>query len=456
MLFDLLKGKKQKNTNSITTSNSKQASKQESKGSGFEIREIQPRYNFNNYTTLTPVEIDLEGIVQKKYADVEAQTIGETKEYWVYKITLYKELWIIDGRTMGYQNGESYLLRVNKKGADIVYLDEAFNVGYVLFNNRLFYILSGHWGSSSLFSIHIETGKHTYYDKWFSERTVIIGDVGRDQDVVDAICIEDDCLRIKVKRDGSHQKADPFDINTTYFVYANLKNEKFHLSYRFTEINADLLKTVVTGKSGKWSVESFHDQYDTYYLKNREGEFAESDKGFILQTSYLSVAEGMLKDLESDKTSTCSVLGMQKSIHETISLFSKEQATTFVKSGFNTIDDWTFFLEEKDQQMEGLLGKRDQRIKEIDSWLNKATHMQLNAAYCIGTKYRSLNIAYIFALILERTEKAKQELMIGRLNVLISKQTECHIDKEDFRAFSVCYGVHVSDNNLITNDVWMK
>ena len=89
---------------------------------------------------------------------------------------------------------------------------------------------------------------------------------------------------------------------------------------------------------------------------------------------------------------------------------------------------------------------------DIQKWLSKTLHMQMTAIYCLGSKYKSLNLAFMIALIKEYIPEEKLHVCLEYMAAYFSKQSHITVHLNDVEIFASYYGLLLDYSGFILKE----
>ena len=82
-----------------------------------------------------------------------------------------------------------------------------------------------------------------------------------------------------------------------------------------------------------------------------------------------------------------------------------------------------------------------EKMSFIESWLSGLTHMQMNAVFALGRKYKSLNLPYICAVIIETIPPTNRRLAFSSLAKYVAHNSGIIIQQNDLDVYSSYYEI---------------
>lgn len=391
------------------------------------------------YKRLDPVKIDLEYPLHTSVMDVSVSIAAETEKYIFYSF-----------RSQGIQQ----VLRQSKENRDdIRYFGLIDSYKHVLFHGYMFYTHSVGRDNVDIGCVDPETGKNIRCEV-LSKKTYLNACFVTCQDDVCEIKVKNDQLEVKVKRTRTDcVDDDPFDLDTTYYIYISCEDGRFSVERVFFDINLDKVKVSKRGKHHRWYIVEGDGKY--FFLSN-ERKIAKSSKGYVLQTGFWPLAEKILDELDSfgeEKCPAVSFLGLHKVMRDTFSTLTRNAAQKFIEDEFLNKEDWLFSIPETDHMWTKVIGTQETRKAEISNWLSKALHMQINSAYCLCQRYNSLNLAFVVAMITEYVSEESCANDFKHFALYLSKKSKVKIDPTDLQVFAFYYRLLCNDAGQIFKDL---
>lgn len=196
------------------------------------------------------------------------------------------------------------------------------------------------------------------------------------------------------------------------------------------------------------------EQEGRYYFFDTAGEKArpvETPSGRLVETSYISLADRILLDLEifgAENMTAESIIPWHFTMIDNFIKMEHEQVEQMLNECFMKKHDWTFDIDEE------VFGDSEERVEAIRTWLSKCTHMQMTAACCIGNAYHSINIAYVLAALLENYSGKALRKQFKALAAIV-EDNDFYDDIDSimgvFDTFKLYYGIHNDENGAIIN-----
>lgn len=223
---------------------------------------------------------------------------------------------------------------------------------------------------------------------------------------------------------------------------------------RMSEDN-QYLEVVKTTQDGQWRMLEYKNRYFFTKVNESENELLLTPKGKKVYTAYEKLADRILSDLGEfgyDYHSSESILSWHFTMIDNFAQMEHERVESVLEQSFLRQSEWTFSDFFADDQWIAIFGERNSRVKAIRNWLSKCTHMQMTAACCIGNAYYSINLAYVFASMLEQYSGALLDQKFTNLAELIDKNTiygPVEALLRDFDTFKLYYGIHLEEKGSI-------
>ncbi|NLT46233.1 MAG: hypothetical protein GXX80_12085 [Thermotogaceae bacterium] len=202
---------------------------------------------------------------------------------------------------------------------------------------------------------------------------------------------------------------------------------------------------------GKYTYKLLKDGYFHFYDGKKK---MTTPEGNYVITSYEKIAHRIIEDLDKYGMvfhSPCSILSWHFTMLDSFCCLEHDEVKEILVSCFLKKHDWTCQVDHGEDWLKAF-GKWRVRKNLIHKWLEKATHMQMTAACCIGNAYNSLNLALTLAIIMEKNSGVQREIALEALADLLSEDLSCG-DKSEiidvFRTFELYYGIHLDENGPI-------
>ena len=176
--------------------------------------------------------------------------------------------------------------------------------------------------------------------------------------------------------------------------------------------------------------------------------------GYPLYTPDEKLAFRILKDLEAygcRYRGPESILTWHFSLIDNFFGMDPEEAAKMLERSFPWRDDWTYTVGQNDPDWVGIFGRGKERRNEIRDWLSACTVMQMTAASCIGSSYKSINLAYVLAKMTEHCRGSVLDSELKNLAELVERHSvfyRAHELTEGFRAFSLYYGMDRKEEKI--------
>ncbi len=217
------------------------------------------------------------------------------------------------------------------------------------------------------------------------------------------------------------------------------------------------LVLVKKSDSGSWSLYKREDRYFFIREGKETPEFLRTPSSKVVTTGYLPLAHRILADLDTygpDVRSSESIIPWHFTMVENFSVMKHEDLEKLLYDSFLARDDWTYKFNQSDSDWVRIFGSQEIRIKTIQEWLKKCTHMQMTAACCIGNAYRSLNLSYVMAAIMENYDRSEQTTVMQTIAKKVSPLLYS-VDEivKDFDTFQLYYGIHLKEKGKIVNNL---
>lgn len=215
------------------------------------------------------------------------------------------------------------------------------------------------------------------------------------------------------------------------------------------------VKFVKATRDGQWFMLRTVRGY--IFAHNADGELSpvKTPKGNFLETSYETIANRILTDLDKfgeEYESSQSILTWQSTIIDYVSEMDKSEVLEALDGFLDNGNDWTFTRNQEKEKWVNLFGEPVARKTSIRNWLPRCTHMQLNAVNVIAKVFGSINIAYVLACLMEKYKGTQLDKEFYRYACFIYDNWDCGDSEDfynDFKTFQLCYGIHLESNGPI-------
>lgn len=223
------------------------------------------------------------------------------------------------------------------------------------------------------------------------------------------------------------------------------------------ETEKDKTEVIKSSVDKKWWLFKHKDTYGFIENVNGKQKLLKTPGDEILCTSYLVLAERILKDVAkfgSLYMSSESILPWHYTMMDNFVKMDHEEVEDILDHCFIQKPDWTFSVGRENNECVRLFGTEKDRPLEIKTWLSKCTHMQMTAACCIGNTYHSINIAFVLAALMENYSGMELQRQFKYLAELLDNNffygpTEDFV--EVFNTFCLYYGIHLQEDGAIIN-----
>lgn len=206
-------------------------------------------------------------------------------------------------------------------------------------------------------------------------------------------------------------------------------------------------------RDGDYSIQKQED----YYIVQCGDETLETPGGKVAKTSYLPLAQRLLKDWKElgydSYTQPDSILSYHFSLVENFLPMSKQEVLNMLNT-LNWERNWTFQRcpsPDPHVWMQWIVtfGQGDdKKIQLVRQWMRNCTHMQLVAMTCVYNATMSYNVAFYLAVIVEEVPEEEQEESVKHLHDFYSK-FDPSIEYDEFwrifECFRLYYGIHFQE-----------
>ena len=203
-------------------------------------------------------------------------------------------------------------------------------------------------------------------------------------------------------------------------------------------------------KRSKTTDYSIREEDGIYYIFADDDHILATPGGNSVCTLFKPIALRLLADLEKYGylyTDVVSLLSWHFTTIDNFANLGKERVIEILDDSFLKQFDWTLHCPSPDpyfyMDWTSVFGPPDKVPQELRTWLEGLTIMQLSAACCIANAYESLNISYLFSLLVDKTEPEKfNETAKGLIDFLIKVMPISSTKKEimkDIKTFKLYY-----------------
>ncbi len=204
----------------------------------------------------------------------------------------------------------------------------------------------------------------------------------------------------------------------------------------------------------KYSYKFENERYTIY----EDDNILKTPYGYEVCTLYKPLAERIILDIEcygKDYHSIESILAWHYTVIDIFYNMKAEQIDKVLIDTFLKSVDWTF-LRKSSNFWFRIFGVWNVRKGQIIQWLSKTTYMQKTAIYWISNYYRSINITFIIAIIIENLKEKDKELFLQAIAKMFSGDSRFgSFEKiyQDFKNFEFYYGFHLEESGPILSEI---
>ena len=204
----------------------------------------------------------------------------------------------------------------------------------------------------------------------------------------------------------------------------------------------------------KYTYQKDGDRYVIY----QDEQVLKTPAGLKVTTLYKPLADRILLDLERygmNYRSSHSILAWHFTMIDNFASMGRARVEHAMAASFLTHPDWTC-REKHGSDWSCAFGNWSSRQEQLAYWLQRMTLMQLTAACCIANAYESLNVAFVLALILERSRGEERDKKLSYAASLLA-DTYLYGTYEEicstFKTFELYSGIHMEQEGNVLDDI---
>ena len=246
--------------------------------------------------------------------------------------------------------------------------------------------------------------------------------------------------------------------------YAKLYEKRFGADDRINKVLSDVAKLQEKKESAKCIKKSSNGKYGLWESNNRflfcstdaqKPEVFSASDNRPVTTSYRKLADAMLEDLDAYGPVNDKCYSIAKWQYDLVNDYVRLEAPEFadvVKKECLSKPDWTDSVHKQDpwtlffKQL--LLGR-----SEIETWIDKCTHMQINAILHLYRAFKSINIVFAVVRLMEQYKYNRLNDKMERLIKWIDDNSDIsYFDIfKTINTFTLYYGIHLEQDGKVIN-----